>query len=281
MAPTARRIGKVARVQLEPPSQGDLYTSPREAALAAFVPGTSTSRYNRTWLMGQSRIEQDEFLVGRIGFEADGGVAEVWDSGRQDFTEVAIPSGVTSQFVIDLRDLTMVFQTRGSIIKVNSFIGAMQALLRESTGQDWTLVTSQRKINFEDWRASVDRITRIRFHIERPNPNYEGRPDVKRLLEGTNAVAGTFELQNPDGLATDGEIVEQLLQHVLMGYGDASVVGQRDAEGRIVDSLYETRLQGESELHELPADEHGDVPVDELRRELTGDRDAAQSDEHG
>src|SRR5687767_3815114 len=99
MAQRGPRLGKVARALLEPPQQGDLYRSPQDAVLQAFVPGTSTTRYNRTWLMGQSRVD-GEYLVGRIGFQAEGNVTEIWDKARQDFAEVAIPSGVTSQFVL-------------------------------------------------------------------------------------------------------------------------------------------------------------------------------------
>src|SRR5688500_4431202 len=172
MSPRGSRTGKVARVSLEPPRQGDLFVEQEERVRSAFVPGTSATRYGRTWLMGQVR-EEDGFLYGRIGFEAEGGVTEVWDPVRLDFAEVAIPSGVTSPFALRLSDLVMVFQTRGAIIKINTFIGAMQALLHEATGDHWLLVTTRRRVDFATWRVTVDRVTRARFHLERPNPNYE------------------------------------------------------------------------------------------------------------
>jgi hypothetical protein len=230
--------------------------------------------------MGQAR-EGDGFLYGRIGFEAEGGVTEVWDPVRLDFAEVAIPSGVTSPFVLRLADLVMVFQTRGAIIKINTFIGAMQALLREATGEDWSLVSTRRRVDFDAWRMTVDRVTRARFHLERPNPNYEGRPFVEGLLEPIAAAAGKIELANPDGLVTDADIMAQLLDHVQRGYGDATIVGQRDVEGRSVEAVYDTRLQGESELHERPADEDGDVSLDELLNELTEGGEDDDSGIHG
>lgn len=279
MALRGHRTGKVARVRLELPHEGDLFRTRDEQVVAGFVPGTSTSRYGRTWFLGRVQIDNG-VLSGRIGFEAEG-VADVWDPARTDFIETAIPSGVTSPFVLRLSDLAMVFQTRGAIIKVNSFVGAMQALLREATREEWTLVTSQRKITFEGWRATVTRVTRMRFHLVPPNPNYEDRPDVQRLLAESSAAGATVDLSNPDGL-TDSEIVEQLIDHVQRGYGDATMFGERNApDGRTVESVYNTRLQGESEVHDRPTDEHGDVPIEELTRELTGDQTAEQADEHG
>jgi hypothetical protein len=235
------------------------------------------TRYGRTWLMGQSRVD-GLYLFGRIGFESEGSVTEVWDEDRTDFTQLAIPSGVTAPFLLALTTLKMAFQTRGSLIKVNSFIHAMQALLKESTGEDWRLVTSRRVVTFEQWRDSVQKVTRMRFHLVRPNPNYEGRPDVERLLEEIGAEAETLEVQNPDGLQTDADLVGQLLDHVGRGYGDATITGERQEDDRVVETVYDTRLGGESELHERPADATGEVPESELRAELTADDYADDSE---
>jgi hypothetical protein len=277
MSPRGARNGKVAQVVLLPPTQSELYRTEIERVVSAFVPGTAVTRYGRTWLMGQSRVD-GLYLFGRIGFESEGSVTEVWDEDRTDFTQLAIPSGVTAPFLLALTTLKMAFQTRGSLIKVNSFIHAMQALLKESTGEDWRLVTSRRVVTFEQWRDSVQKVTRMRFHLVRPNPNYEGRPDVERLLEEIGAEAETLEVQNPDGLQTDADLVGQLLDHVGRGYGDATITGERQEDDRVVETVYDTRLGGESELHERPADATGEVPESELRAELTADDYADDSE---
>lgn len=263
------RRGRVARVQLIAPAQGDIrYQDGRELLRAALVPGTSVERYGRVWFMGQVQ-DDGEVLTGRIGFEADDGVTEVWDPDEKDFRVLEYPTGTTSPFAVRLSDLQMVFQTRGSVIRVNSFVRAMQGLIRAATNDsEWQVVTTYRQVSYAAWRASVARVTKVRFHLERPNPNYQDRPFVEQLLEGAEAVSSTVQLSNPDGIQADGEIVGQLLDHVSRGYGDGTIVGVRQTPQGVEESSYETRLNGESDQREVPADDRGDVPPEALRAEL-------------
>jgi hypothetical protein len=247
-----------------------LYETVEQQLLGALVPGTAVQRYSRMWHLGQVRLE-DGIVFGHLGYESASG-ADIWDEAALDFQEVQVPAGVAAPFGIRLADLLLVFQIRTPDIRVTSFIGALQAILREATlNEDWHIETARQRVPFETWRASVERVTRLRFSLEPPNPNYEGRPDIERLIEGAKVAAATVELRAPDGsVDTDADIVRQLLDHVERGYGDALAVGEREVDGQTETTVYNTKLGGESELVERPADPAtGEVTSEVLRRELT------------
>ena len=75
------------------------------------MPGTAVRRYGRLWRLGQWRYD-DDAIVGRIGFEAEPGVTELWSEERNDFVDTAVPTGVTSPFAIRPADFRVAFQLR-------------------------------------------------------------------------------------------------------------------------------------------------------------------------
>ena len=123
----------------------------------------------------------------------------------------------------------------------------------------------------------------MRFTVEPPNPNYEGRPDVERLIAGASlSAADIVLLRSEDGIVTDADIVAQLLDHAERGYGRDVAVGERTVEGEIVESVYSSELHGETEVIVVPANpETGEVEKDTLRQELTGQDDPRHAGEHG
>lgn len=271
MSPRNRALGKLARARIIAPRQEDLFETPEQRLLGALVPGTTVERYNRTWHLGQVRVE-DGVVFGRLGFESAAG-ADVWDEEAKDFSEIQVPAGVAAPFAIRLSDFLLVFQTRAQDIRVTSFTSAMQGILREATGDvGWTIETATTKVSFAQWRSSVQRVTRLRFRITPPNPNYEGRPDVERIIEGIQLGVGTFEARAPEdgSLNTDADLVRQLVDHVERGYGEGLAVGERDVGGELVETVFDTRLEGESEVIERPANpQTGEVTAEVLREELT------------
>jgi hypothetical protein len=267
-------LGKLAYARIVPPAQRDLFETEtvEQQLMRALIPGTTVDRYNRRWHLGQIR-QEDGLVFGRLGFESASG-ADIWDESSLDFQEIEVPAGVAAPFGVRLSDLLLVFQTRKQDIRVTSFTGAFQGILREATHNDgWHIETARRKVSFPAWRESVGRVTRLRFSIEPPNPNYEGRPDVERLIEGAQVAAATIELRasSDDSLNTDDDIVRQLLDHVERGYGESVAVGEREVEGHTTETVYNSKLEGETEIIERPADPaNGEVTVEVLREELTG-----------
>jgi len=259
VSPRTRNTGKVARAQIIPPAQESLFEehSPREELIRALAPGASTERYQRVWHVGRTEIE-DDILFGRLGFEGSGH-ADLWNEDDKDFQEASTPAGVAAPFAVHLSDFRLVFQTRGQDIRVTSFIGAIRGILREVTREDWRVEAVRREMSFPQWRRTVERVVQMRFSVEPPNPNYEGRPDVERLIEGARLNAAEIVLRSEEGIDTEADIVVQLLDHVNLGYGSDVAVGERPvAEDvtevvEVIEVVYSSELNGETEVVIRPA----------------------------
>lgn len=281
MSPRFRDTGKVARARIIPPEQPSLFEpDPGGEIQRILVPGASTERYSRIWHVGRTELE-DGILYGRLGFEGSG-FADLWNEDDKDFQETRTPAGVAAPFAIQLSDLRMVFQTRGRDIQVTSFTGAMKGILRDASGQTWDIETDRREVTFAQWRSTVDKVTQMRFVVEPPNPNYEGRPDLERLIEGASLSAAEIVLRSENGIVTDADIVTQLLDHVQLNYGRDVAVGERTIDGEVVESVYSSEMHGETEVAVRPANpETGEVEKETLRQELTGADDPGHASQHG
>jgi hypothetical protein len=248
--------------------------------MRVLVPGATTERYARLWHIGRTDVE-DNVLYGKLGFEGSG-VADLWNEENKDFEEASTPSGVAAPFAIELSRRRLVFQTRGQDIRVTSFTGALQGILRDATQQDWRVETDRTQMSFAQWRGTVEKVTQLRFNITPPNPHYEGRPSVERLVEGAALSAAQLILRSDAGIMTDSEIVVELLDHVDRGYGTSVAVGERDIDGETLESVFSSELNGETEIRVLPANpETGEVERDTLRQELTEPTAAGHAEEHG
>jgi hypothetical protein len=158
----------------------------------------------------------------------------------------------------------------------------MRGILRDATNQDWRIETARTEMSFSQWRTTVDRVTQMRFLLEPPNPNYEGRPSLERLIAGASLSAADLTLRSDSGIATDAEIVGELLDHVERGYGRDVAVGERSVDGETIESVYSSELNGETEVSVRPANpETGEVERDTLRQELTDPADTGHAGEHG
>ena len=262
-----------------PPSQMSLLPSdtPVEQLRNIVVAGASTERYNRIWHVGRTSIE-DRILFGRLGYEGSA-AADLWDEESKDFRETRTPSGVVAPFVISLASFLVVFQTRSSYIQVTSFTGALQGILRDASSQDWRVETARHEITFSQWRTTVERVTQMRFNVEPPNPNYQDRPDLERLIEGASLSSAEIVLRSDQGVVTDADIVTQLLDHVERGYGRDVAVGERTVADEVVESVYSSELGGETEVTVVPANpETGEVEPEILRRELERIEDIVEGD---
>ena len=159
----------------------------------------------------------------------------------------------------------------------------MQGILRDATGQEWRIETAKNEMSFVQWRPTVRKVTRMRFNVLPPNPNYEGRPDLERLIEGASLSAAEINLHSDNGIITDTEIVTELLDHVDRGYGRTVAVGEREVvEGQVVESMSTSELHGETEVIVAPANpETGEVERETLRQELTEPSGTGHAEEYG
>jgi len=223
------QFARVVAVTLPPANLAD-------ALRDAIVPGTSASRYERLWLMGQFE-EEDGYLFGRIGFQG-AGTTELWNEQKKDFEEAQFPAGTTSPFALRVGTGELAFQRRPGTIRPTSFTGALQALMNEvSDYTRWRVEQETKAVPWPDWATSVDRVTELRFHLERPNPNYKDRERVKQIIEGANARVANLVLKASDddlqGLDLDDEIVKQAIDHATRNYGTFKAVGERPGEPEV------------------------------------------------
>ncbi|WP_326629832.1 DUF4747 family protein [Nonomuraea fuscirosea] len=265
--PPRSASGRVARAHIVAPAQPSLFDTPAERLQHAMQSGTRTTWYRRMWRLGGIEVT-DGFLRGRLGCDTEVG-ADNWSEEELDFIPTRLAGGVASPFVIRLSDFAMVFQVRSPVIRVTSFIGALKSMLREQMDQNWDIETISRNRSFPEWRRSVARVTRLHIRLERPNPNYEGRPDVERLIEQMRLSSATLELRSEDGIETDTDLAQQLLDHVARGYGQASAAGTRGAGDLAVETVWESQLHGETLITGINIDpDTGEATFEELFEEV-------------
>ena len=251
--------------------------SPRERLEASLVVGTKIERYNRAWRMGPWHYE-GEMIVGRIGFES-AGINELWDDEAQDFKEATRPLGLTSPFAIEPTTLRIAFQVRGRDIKVASFTGALEALLNAASETDrWRVHRELKHMSFEQWSSTaVDAVTLIRATLERPNPHYGDRRQIREMVEGTKArlveVVLRGDPSDPQGLDVRANLVREAIDHVSENYGSLTAFGQRAGDEQQWSSQGDGSV---AEVRRVPADPTTrDVSGNALRHEL-GDPTAQQ-----
>lgn len=198
-------------------------------------------------------------------------MAEVWDDEAKDFREVAVPAGLTSPFAVNLRTMRMALQPRGSAIKLNGLIGAFRALLAQG-GDSWRILTPEKEMSFTQWRASVDRVVDVRFRLRKPNPHWEGAPDLEAVMEQAEAELALLELQAEKGIDTTAPFIAQSQVHVERGYGEARYVGLRGVEtSEVRETVYNTTLGSEEEVVEVAVREDGEVDRSDLAQTLALD----------
>jgi hypothetical protein len=201
-------------------------------------PGTSVTRYDRVWHIGQNDRDGG-YIVGRIGFEREG--QTIWSEKAKDF-RVGRTGGSTSRFVIDTEassespeTLNLAFQLRPGIIEPGTFRYNFQALLNtavEEDGAPWRWSVSLKGVeqpSWEKWQEEVERIVRLRITMHRPNPRFPG-DKVEALFEGAKLKAAEMALT-----AKDGESIDLDEEFVMQAIELAKDHGHIKATGEVVE----------------------------------------------
>jgi len=212
-------------------AQGLPFESPEAMLLEAWRPGTEITRYNRTWRLSRILDEDDDIVLGRIGFVNEGDVPTLnWNSEFQDFTTGAASSGVTVPFAIRKSDLTIAYQVRPGTVRENTFIGAFSALLNAGSGDDpyWSIEAFTRDMEYPSWRKTIDHVERLDVTVDRPNPHYADDKEVENAVEGLRAerLRLVASARAGEDLNLDFPLVDQAIDHVLRGYGQAKIVAE-------------------------------------------------------
>jgi hypothetical protein len=271
-------MAKIGRAQIVVPRQLSHETS--ELVLRrVLVPGASVERYRRIWRLGHT-VTDNGFIVGRIGFESERETF-TWNAETRDFTPSPTPNGQVVPFVVALEAFTVVFQIRPPSIRPRSFTGALEEILSSSgTSEYWRVESLTRRIPFEEWRASVDKVTRMHFHIEQPNPNWEGRPQLEELMRRLGDLdSADFGFAAENGILTDDELIVELINHVQRDYGRGTMVGSRETRRIVTESVLDTTAGEIEEVSSLEEVSPGDVALARLMREIAQDEATEDSEE--
>jgi hypothetical protein len=189
----------------------------QDALLTSLVPGTTVTRYGRTWHMARYEVE-DDFVIGEIGFDA--ATSPAWVEETKEFLVVR-PAQV-APFAIDLERMRVSFRLRGNAIKPGTFQGNFEALLNKAGSSydfRWTVrLEGVEQPPWEEWTERVDRITEVTATLVRPNPHYDFE-EIERMFEGADLSEGTIRGKGDDIKTDGGGIIQAAIEYVLNGYG--------------------------------------------------------------
>lgn len=205
----------------------------------ALVPGLPVERFNRTWRLEVSRSvlaslrgapsktpsPAPTMIRGRLGFDKTTGEAPAWDETAEAFVVRTQHDGDVVPFVIRLSDLTVAFQ-RTSKIHRQSFIGAMQKLLREGGQNDkWKVDDRLTRRAWEEFVTEVTVVTEVRIVVRPTNPGWAGQDLYQPFIDELGGDLATIIVKG-DSLDLDSRPLIQAREHAIAhDYGDLTVKG--------------------------------------------------------
>lgn len=277
-------VGRVARAGIAEPPGPPLFGRPDGSANLAIEPadrlrsalnaGVPLERYRRLWRFGQTH-EVDGCLRGHLGYEREKN-ATLWDLTKQDFTKASVPNGAAAPFMIRLSDLTVVFQPKPDL-RIDSFIGALQAMIRTQTGETgetgWRVTPLTGEVSFTEWRDHIDLVTRVRLRLTRPGPGTTESGLVASIAESGSDLA-TVELRAAEGLKASAPLVNELARLAEEGYGEFAAKGiAGEAFGAVRE--WNSNLRGETIITDVEVEaESGEASWKTLDAQLADVRSA-------
>jgi hypothetical protein len=199
-----------------------------EALQTSWIPGTTVTRYRRTWYLARPHSVSPFAMSGQIGFVSEASVETVFfDHDSGDFVREAGPGGTLVPFAIRLQDGVIAYQLRPGLVREASFTGALQGLLNAPQHPFvWTVRQAVEATDWEEWSSDVVSVTDFNIRVDRPNPDYGHEHLIEDAVEDTN-----LEYLRLSGTAHDGgvnvraNLFDQAMRHVLREYGRAAVRG--------------------------------------------------------
>ncbi|WP_422774211.1 hypothetical protein ACN28C_15860 [Plantactinospora sp. WMMC1484] len=265
-----RASGKVARVRLVEPQQGNLFGDGAELVRQALHPGQTVERYGRIWHLGQI-TEENGYLFGRLGYENRVG-ADLWQEEAKDFEKARIENGLAAPFVIRLSDLVIVFQPRKQEIRPISFAGALRSMLTLGKSYpNWGVEPLTGEVmSFATWRHGVDVVTRLRFRVEQADTLTAPISRVVHQIMAGCPDWASLEWRADIGLDTDAPLIQELLADAGRGVGELVAVGRSATSPNVV-RRWSSQLGDESLTTEVDAmNDDGEVSHETLLAQLEG-----------
>jgi hypothetical protein len=260
-----KKPARVFQLVLHPPAQMSLFGPFSSDITERISPGARITRYGREWIIGQTE-ESDGILYGRIGYQGEAGLAEIWDDERKDFVATATPTGLTAPFAIDLDSYDMAIQSRAPFMSISPMIGAFEALL--SLGAEkWEITGARTRTTLANWKASIEKLTFVKLVIREPNPHYHGAKDLESLMKDLDSEVMRVEARSESGLDMASNFLLETEGHLDRGYGEGEYRGVRGSGLYETETSYNTRIGSEESSEEFSVDPGtGEVSKQDLYR---------------
>lgn len=267
----AEARGRVFAVKFVPPIAGELFEAPADQLRNRLTPAASAESYNRLWRIGKVQLI-DDVITGRVGFSAESGIEEVWDDEAKDFRDQVAHRGTTTVFAVGLGNFTGLVQDRGSALRIDSAVRALQKILNDgikSKDLHWRVEPYRRKVALSEWKRSVSRVTQVRFSLTEPNPRWQDSQSIEDLFNATGSHSAQAIFANDAGLNVEADFIQQSQNHVERGYGDGRYTGVIEmADGTEIVSTYNSAVGDEKQSEALAANPNGEVDLAVLRQHL-------------
>ena len=164
---------QISHAEIRPSGLGAYGTADyfRDALEVAWVAGTETTRYDKTWRLSKPISHGENLWAGSIGYVREGDVSTLdWDEEEKEFVRGEASSGIVVPFVIDGEHKLVTFQLFSNRVRKKTVTGNLQALLNENRTYYWTIKPVSLSIDFDSWRDTVDGISKADFLLKHPNP---------------------------------------------------------------------------------------------------------------
>ena len=206
----------------------------RSSLEQSWTPGAQVTRYERSWRLSKSAEHDEGVWHGRIGFVKEGELSTLdWDDSKEDFIRGEASSGVVVPFLIDGGSRIVSFQLVSGQVRTKTVTSNLQALFNTSKAHYWKIEPLSFKTGFEDWKSTVSCISKCKFRLSYPNPNWTGRENIKELMDGLRAEVITLRARadKESSIETDSDLFQQAMDHIRLGYGSAEMVGTERGSG--------------------------------------------------
>ena len=206
----------------------------RSALYQSWTAGVEATRYGRSWKLSKRTELDNDRWTGRLGFVREGELSTLnWDDQLQDFERGEASSGVVVPFVITCQHRIVSFQLFPGKVRPHTVTGSLQALLNAEGAYIWKVSPFSLSQDFDKWRGSVSRVSMFKANLSYPNPSWEDRATIQRLMDTVNAKRTSLmaQAEQDESIDTNANLVQEALEHARRGYGRVTLTGTEIATG--------------------------------------------------
>lgn len=238
-------LSKISSIRRDPAQLELVHGQFADALRAALDPDIQVQNYGRVW-----RLSEPDWNVapgdvcGVLGFVRRKNLeAANYDEERHEWVraEVSRRESNCAHFRVNLDSQLIIFEERRPDIDRSAFSSALSKFLAPAGFAVEPVIDSS---PFETWLADVDRVTRFRATLKRPNPRWAKRAqEVRDVIDDTEAETITIEAKaehSATGLSVNDTFIGGIAEATRLGNGQYEASGFKGERRRFYRS--ETKL---------------------------------------